>query len=179
MRNIEINLLPWRQEIYRQKIKSFIYKSLASLIICLTGVTFILYLTQKIDTEIDKKREQIQQIDNKLAEIKQNISTLQRNYGGKSKNLKKLPNEQFLSILTTISKLPLQSGELNELSLDFEKLILQGETEKNNEVEQLQKFLKQQNLFSSVKLLTFKEQQIDQRRSVIFEFELSLTQHKE
>lgn len=88
MRNIEINLLPWRQEIYRQKIKSFIYKSLASLIICLAGVTFILYLTQKIDTEIDKKREQIQQIDNKLAEIKQNISTLQRNYGGKSKNLK-------------------------------------------------------------------------------------------
>lgn len=179
MRHLAINLLPWRQEIYQQQIKSFIYKTILSLILCISSIAFIVFLTQQIESEIAHKREQIQQIDHQLVEVKQQTSALQKNYSVELQSLKKIPTEQFLSILAIVSQLPLQHGELKELSLDFDKLILQGETEQHQEFEQLQQFLKQQKLFSNVKLLTFKEQQIDKKRAVIFAFELSLNKLKE
>ncbi|OOR97110.1 fimbrial protein [Canicola haemoglobinophilus] len=179
MRHLAINLLPWRQEIYQQQIKSFIYKAILSLTFCIGSIAFILFLTQQIESEIAHKREQIQQIDHQLVEVKQQTSALQKNYSAELQTLKKIPTEQFLSILTVVSQLPLRHGELKDLSLDFDKLILQGETEQHHEFEQLQQFLKQQKLFSNVKLLTFKEQQIDKKRAVIFALELSLNKLKE
>lgn len=174
MSNLEINLLPWRELQYKKQRYYFIYKAIISSIICILLSIFIFFYIQQIEEKIIVDKEQLQQIENKIFIVKQDIKKLQQNYVSENKQTQNIPTSQALVVLATLLELPLTHGELKELSLDFSTLNLKGIAENNNEFEQLHRFLKQRPIFSKVNLIELKKQSINQKRAVIFEFELTL-----
>lgn len=169
MASDELNLLPWRE----QRDQRLLRHLLVRLVLCILLGTAIWLgshiwvndLKQKISinsTALQQVRTQLLQTEQQINQFRAAVQQPQEQHG--------IDSVQVIELLQQLASLPFQQGELNEIRLSRNQLILTGLSENQNEFNQLHQFLRQQSLFAQIKLAQFKPQAQD----ILFQFELQL-----
>ena len=96
-----------------------------------------------------EKRTDLQQIITELTKIERQVVKL-RNSHNNRENQTPVTTEKILQILTLLSELPLQNGELDSLTLNSTQIELSGITENQPEFEGVNRFLSESPLFQRV-----------------------------
>ena len=117
-----------------------------------------------------EKRTYLQQIITELTKIERQVVKL-RNSHNNRENQTPVITEKILQILTLLSELPLQNGELDSLTLNSTQIELSGITENQPEFEGVNHFLSESPLFRRVILSGFTPHQDG---SLQFKFTLDL-----
>lgn len=149
-----INLLPWRLKQHQQQSKILLWKLFGLMLSVLILNIGLYYFHQQVSVQLTAKQENLQQIATQLTQIEQQIVKLRSNHKMRENQLP-LATEKVAEILTALSELPLQQGELDELILHSTQIELSGITENQQEFEQLNRFLKNNALFQQVSLSHF------------------------
>ena len=159
-----INLLPWRLKQHQQNSKILLLKLLGLMSIVLILIFGLHYFDRQISMNLAEKRTYLQQIITELTKIEQQVVKL-RNSHNNRENQTPVITEKILQILTLLSELPLQNGELDSL------IELSGITENQPEFEGVHRFLSESPLFQRVILSGFTPHQDG---SLQFKFMLDL-----
>ena len=165
-----INLLPWRLKQHQQNSRILLLKLLGLMSIVLILSFGLHYFDRQISMNLTEKRTDLQQIITELTKIERQIAKL-RNSHNNRENQTPVTTEKILQILTLLSELPLQDGELDSLTLNSTQIELSGITENQPEFEGVNRFLSESPLFQRVILSGFTPHQDG---SLQFKFMLDL-----
>lgn len=165
-----LNLLPWRLYQHRQKRKTLLLVTLASLIL-FVGYSYLLYSkTSKLNQHKQLLQQQQEQTKQTLIQIQQQIRQARSQLSHQSQQY--IDYNVLNQILVLTSQLPLIQGELTLLKLTYQEseltLILQGNTPEQ-EFEAIHQLLKQQDWLPQIKLTEFIPQA---KQQIKFEFHL-------
>lgn len=170
----QINLLPWRLKQHRQQSRALLRKLIA---LCL-GV-FILSMvlnnqTQQLSMQLTTQQTALQQTNTQLTQLERQIVQSRQNYIP-AENSVPIDRMQVEKLWDSLSRLPLQQGELIRLSLNHERLELTGTAGNQEEFERLNRFLTEYPLFKRATLSQFIPQTDN---SLQFQFTLDLEEPK-
>lgn len=151
---MSINLLPWRITHHHNNMKKLCYRSIVCFIITVLFTIGLLKILQNEQQKVIKNTEDYQARSHNLQQILLQIRSLQNNHSFK-KNPSIISHNEVEQFLSWLTNLPLQQGELNDLTLTAQNLTIKGNAEDQNEFEQLQEATHQFKLFEQVQLTQF------------------------
>ncbi|URL07027.1 hypothetical protein L4F92_02630 [Avibacterium sp. 21-595] len=163
-----INLLPWRLATHHKNVKKLLIRAGICLVISLAGQIMMRHVLHAEQAIAPQKNEQYESLSQRLAETIEQINALRQNYVSQQEQ-QPLPAQNIVQFLNWLAALPLQQGELNEVSLTQQKLLLSGFTENQQEFEQLQQRITQLEQFNHSQLTQFQPT----GSQLTFEFQLS------
>ncbi|MXN88097.1 hypothetical protein [Pasteurella canis] len=164
-----LNLLPWRQKQRRQRLILFTIQCCIALVCFIVGNFVLLVFSESLTQQKILKQTNLQQITSNLQQVNHQVSELRKNYLVQEKMFL-LSTKTLNILLDSITTLPLQRGELEELSWDSGLVILKGYVETQTEFEELNQFLTSNILFQEIKLTHFQLE----LQHISFQFELQL-----
>lgn len=156
-----INLLPWRNTLYKKQLKRF-------LLSCFLGLIFIISLLgviYSLTNHFIQKRQLLQtEVHQQLKIINQYHQNIQ--YFKKQHTENAHPKLVYFNIshlLKNITHMPLKSGGLNEFILQNNTVELHGATSIPSELDKMTNFLKTQPLVRQIQL-----QKIEKKKNYLF-----------
>ncbi len=150
----QINLLPWRLKLHREQSRKLLYKLFVMLLIAFSLLTALHYLSRQISAQITERQTALQQINNQLIQLERQIIKSRQNYIAPETQFP-VESGQVEKLLDSLTRLPLQQGELTRLRFDYKRLELAGITENQAEFERINRFLTEHPLFGQVTLSQF------------------------
>lgn len=146
----QINLLPWRLNLYQKKLRQLILYGVILLTIVILSAWKIQNTNQLFQAEIKQLQQQTDQLSKQEFELTQTIRQQQQQLSGKLK-LNYLPPEILEKLFPFLTELPLQEGNLYQVELNSIPLAkqnmplfqLSGITANQNEFSQLQQKIEQ------------------------------------
>lgn len=162
-----INLLPWRLAIHHENIKKLFIRISLCLLSSISCTLLVFKILQTEQSLILQKNEQHQRLSQALDQTIEQITALRQN-SVYHQEQQSLPQREIIPFLDWLSNLPLQKGELSEVDLTQQKLLIKGVAEDQQEFEQLQHRVEQFKLFKHAQLSQFQPQ----NSQLMFEFQL-------
>ncbi len=169
-----INLLPWRLAAHHKNMKKLLLRAGICFAISLACHLAMFNVLQAGQAIAPQKNAQYETLSQNLNQTIEQISALRQHYVYQQEQ-QSLPSQEVIQFLDWLAALPLQQGELNDVALTQEKLLLNGFTEDQQEFEQLQQRITQLALFSHSQLTQFQPT----GSQLTFEFQLKNEQDDE
>ncbi|MFD1805180.1 PilN domain-containing protein [Pasteurella oralis] len=166
-----LNLLPWRQKQYQQRLIIFAIQFFVVFTCFIAGNFALLLLSESLTQQQISERANLQKITATLQQVNYQLSQLRQRHAVQEKTFL-LSTEKLRMLLECIAKLPLEQGELVELNWQTTLLILTGDVVSQAEFERLNQFLSSHSLFKQVKLTHFQPES----QQISFQFELQLAE---
>lgn len=161
-----INLLPWRLEKYRQLLFLFLLKFIAVLLVAFILYAILATVQQQQKIVLQEQQQSFDLQKNRLTETVQNIVQLKQAMQDFTE-LQAIAPARVEQVLSLLTQLPFQEGELTAFHFNQEVIQLNGFCFSQTEFENLHQHVSE--LFTSTLLTHF---QTEQGR-LVFQFELS------
>lgn len=165
----DMNLLPWRIKQLRQKNRRLLVTLSIGATLCTIGTLSLTHFAEGYTDNADKAQLQYTTHQQELRATQQQIQQFRHSHA-QLETLQEIPKETLFSLLNQLAEFPLTQGELTELHLNTEHLMLKGYAENQEEFSRLNGYLSAQPLFREVNLVEFKPQAQELR----FQFDVKI-----
>lgn len=165
----DMNLLPWRIKQLRQKNRRLLVTLFIGATLCTIGTLLLTHFAEGYTDNAGKAQLQYTTYQQELQATQQQIQQFRHSHA-QLEILQEIPKEALFSLLNQLAEFPLTQGELTELHLTTEHLVLKGYAENQEEFSHLNEYLSAQPLFHEVNLVEFKPQAQELR----FQFDVKI-----
>ncbi|QUC06093.1 competence protein ComB [Aggregatibacter sp. oral taxon 513] len=165
----DMNLLPWRIKQLRQKNRRLLVTLFIGATLYTISTLLLTHFAQGYTDNAGKAQLQYTTHQQELQATQQQIQQFRHSHA-QLETLQEIPKEILFSLLNQLDEFPLTQGELTELHLNSEHLMLKGYAENQEEFSRLNGYLSAQPLFREVNLVEFKPQAQELR----FQFDVKI-----
>lgn len=168
--NISLNFLPWRLWQHKKRSRRLLIKIGILIFISIIILFFSYQYSNQLNTQISLKEKQLNSLTQELDLLNENIKNLKQEQKWRRQSVI-IHQEKVNKILSLLSKLPFEQGELEKIQLAENTLNLMGIVYNQFEFEQLNQMIAESKLFDDIKINQFL---LQQDNSIKFEFNLTI-----